>query len=321
FLIEKNKDNFIFFDFEYKVYSLRKWSKYLENTPYQVKKYVKGKKCFLKEGNFCWEYTLAHALSLVSKRNIIVLALAVMIIITLITLLYNKLEQQRLEDQKRKLALQVLTHEFRTPVASLLLLSEQFQTKLDLIPDEDTQELFLRLSSDVHRLHRLVESSNNYLKLQSGKKLVAFKFKKIPSINSLFENMLGPYLDQIEFQPLEKDTGFVLDEYWSLISVKNLVENALNHGMKPVVVKLKMASESEFHIIVTDAGYCEFQKLSEITAVFAKGKQSEGTGLGMNIVSKVIKDMDGELLYSRNPTTFTIILKNQKEKNGKVTTG
>ena len=39
---------------------------------------------------------------------------------------------------------------------------------------------------------------------------------------------------------------------------------------------------------------------------FVKGEKSSGTGLGLNIVRKVLYDMGGELKFSKNPTKFEL---------------
>jgi anti-sigma regulatory factor (Ser/Thr protein kinase) len=311
FYLEKNKDIFVFFDLEYKVYDADEFKQFVLDSPYQVKRYKDGKKCFYKDGNMCWRYSFATMLTFTSKRNIILIIASVGIILLLIYLLYTKLKQQRLEDERRRLALQVLTHEFRTPVASLLLSSDEARRHFVDAPDE-SQEVLLRLSSDIHRLHRLVEASRNYLNLNDGKNLIKLKLSTVESINSFVQYVLEPYEEEIELKLLDFDKKFVLDEYWISICLKNLVENALNHGEKPVKVILKSSAANELKLIIQDQGKIMDDSLKNLTQEFVKGNKSEGTGLGLNIVNKVIKEMGGELTLKTNPTEFTIILRNKK---------
>ena len=52
--------------------------------------------------------------------------------------------------------------------------------------------------------------------------------------------------------------------------------------------------------------------IKEINREFVKGNKSSGTGLGLNIVKKVVKEMQGQMLFVSDPTSFTISFKNQK---------
>ena len=100
--------------------------------------------------------------------------------------LLNKIKNQNLEEERRKLALQVLTHEFRTPVSSMLLQIERGNRHYSSLTN-DMQEVFMRLSGDVYRLQRLTEMSKNYLMLHNrNSKLIWPKKTKINSINSFF---------------------------------------------------------------------------------------------------------------------------------------
>ncbi len=311
FYLEKNRDIFVFFDLEYKVYPVSLLKDFIENSPYRIKKYDKNLRCLYKDGNICWRFDVVHILSATNKRNVFIIVISIILILILVYFLYVKLKAQRLEDNKRRLALQVLTHEFRTPVTSLLLSAEEAQKKFEEF-DEESQEILLRLSSDIHRLYRLVEASRNYLKLDQGKKLITFQNREISSVNHFFEYILSPYLDDITFSPLGNDKAFYLDEYWVSICVKNLVENALKHGSHPVELKLSAANAAELRIDVIDSGEAAFEKLSEVTGEFVKGNKSEGSGLGLNIVKKVLQDMKAQFLFKKNPTTFSIILKEAK---------
>ena len=253
---------------------------------------------------------MGHVLSLTSKHKIFLVLASLLIIILLICLLYNKLKAQRMEDNKRRLALQVLTHEFRTPVTSLVLLAEEAQKKFEKY-DEESQELLLRLSSEIHRLFRLVDASRNYLNFDQGKKLVNFKPKQIKSVNEFINSVLSPYIEQVNFIGLEKDCSFYSDEYWVSICLKNLVENAINHGAKPILVKLE-STDNMLKVIVEDQGVCDFDNLEELTGEFIKGSKSQGTGLGLNIVKKVLHDMKADLFFKQSPTTFTMVLREIK---------
>ena len=254
----------------------------------------------------CWEYSLLHKLEMTNKTTIIFFISSILIIVLVVWLLYTKIKGQRIEQERKKLALQVLTHEFRTPIASLILQVEEIKKAFsDFAPG--IQESFLRLAGDVHRLQRLTETSRNYLKLNKKQKLVDCKFFKIPSFNEYILLQLENYKDEIEFIPLVEDVCFCLDTYWVGIALKNLLENALAHGEKPVKVTLEKGPKT-VKINIIDSGSCQFKSIGEMRTEFVKGNKSSGTGLGLNIVFKIMKEMGGYLAFDKNPTKFTLII-------------
>ena len=144
-----------------------------------MKNYSKDKRCFIQDGELCWEYNVRHFLEITSFSTINFFLGSLLIISLVIFILLNKIRQQRTEEQRKRLALQVLTHEFRTPIASMLLQMERVQKNM-LTLNDDLQESFLRLSNDVYRLQRLTETSRNYLKMENPEGLLQKKEDEVP---------------------------------------------------------------------------------------------------------------------------------------------
>lgn len=308
-----------YFIFEYRIFSRYDLENFLKGSPYYLHEYRPGEHCFFRDGQLCWDYNSRHLFSIINRGSVAFLFGFLIIIVLLVRLIIVKLKNQRLEDERRRLALQVLTHEFRTPITSMLLMMERFSRRIHEL-DDDMQETFLRLSSDVHRLQRLTETSRNYLRFQKGKRLVSFNFEKIESLNEYVKDQLYSYFekyghDKIFFVSLEEDGDFYLDPYWFGICLKNLLNNAIDHGEFPIYITLEFKPYQHFAIHIEDQGQCKFDNIEQMTEEFVKGSKSEGTGLGLNIVKKVIEDMGGELRYRANPTRFTLFIKENKERN------
>lgn len=304
---------------EYRVYARRDLEEYLENTPFILKNLNPQRPCFYKDGSLCWEYSAKHFFQMTNKGYLVLFGGLILVVAMVIRLFWVKLRNDRLEDERRRLALRVLTHEFRTPIASLLLQAESLNRKLHEL-DEDTQDSILRMSSDVFRLQRLTELSHHYLKVDNKQNLIEFRGENQPSIRYFVEEMLEDYIHdrsdcfKINF-PVE-DGPIQVDTYWMRICLTNLVENAFNHGTPPVTVTLDCCGRQGkwWSIAVTDQGVCEFDMLDEMTREFAKGNQSKGSGLGLKIVRQIIEEMGGKLEFSKNPTTFTILMPRKVKK-------
>lgn len=169
------------------------------------------------------------------------------------------------------------------------------------------QNIFLRMSDDIRRLQRLAEQSRQYLNSERGKKdrgIVVLSSKKIPSVNDYMMDVLAPFKDQIEVALVDSDREFALDPYWFSVCVKNLVENALFHGKKPVGVNVSFEGET-LVLAVWDRG-----QWSRVGAPLP-GSPSQGLGLGLEIVKRVAATMKAELTFTGDPTTVTLRLPEQ----------
>lgn len=310
-----------YFIFEYRIFSRSALEAFLRDSPYYLHNYAPGQRCFYRDGGLCWDYNTRHLFSIINRGSFLFLVGITLIIILLIRLIWVKLKSQRLEDERRRLALQVLTHEFRTPISSMLLMMERAFKHIDELEDE-MQEIILSLSSDVHRLQRLTETSRNYLRVQQkGKGLVSLSYEKVDDLNHFFEEMLYSFRekygeDKIFFTPLPEGASFELDTYWVSICFKNLINNAIDHGAFPLKITLSIPTSDLLIVEVEDAGECLFHSLAEMEKEFVKGNKSEGTGLGLNIVKKVMTEMGGELKFRANPTCFSLYIKWAKDMNG-----
>jgi signal transduction histidine kinase len=301
----------VFSVLEYRFYAREDFELFLDDSPYHLQNYKPGKICFYRDGPICWDYNVHHVFRLANKTTLAVFIALLIVVVLMVRLILVKILQQRLEDQRKRLALQVLTHEFRTPVTSLILEAESMNKKIGDL-DEDLQESFLRMTSEIYRLQRLTEASSNYLRAAKDKKLIQLSKEKLTSLNDFVHDFIAPFEDMhpglVQVNYLEQDRGILTDQYWLSIVLKNLVENALNHGKTPVTVSLSFVGEI-LQIEVKDQGDCQFDDIKEMTAEFVKGNQSSGSGLGLNIVSKVMREMGGSLDFKINPTRFIIRFK------------
>ncbi|MGK0366892.1 MAG: two-component sensor histidine kinase/transcriptional regulator with XRE-family HTH domain [Thermoproteota archaeon] len=308
YFITRSVNVFNIFENTYEFYDKSFFEKHAFNYGYRTSENNNSKTCFFRDEGVCWSYNFKKIIELTSFSKLIVLMLSVIITLLVIWQIMVKIKQQKFEDNKRRLALQVLTHEFRTPITSLLLTMENLNEKIDSLPDE-IQEDFLRMSGDIYRLQRLTETSRNYLRSENHKNLVNLNKQEVPSVNELLNRLLDPYYEMIDLVLLEKDSRYILDEYWFGICLKNLVENAFNHGKGSVKIHACIDDKNKLVVSVGDDGVCAFTSLNQITKPFVKGNKSTGTGLGLNIVKNVVEAMGGVLSFDQNPTTFKIILK------------
>ncbi|MBT3980067.1 MAG: HAMP domain-containing histidine kinase [Bacteriovoracaceae bacterium] len=293
------------FGLEFNLHERRELEYFLERTPFKIRAYTPGRPCFLVDGGICWEKELGAFIKGINRPALFFLGLLTLGLGLLLRHLFVIIKGDSVEREQKRLALRVLTHEFRTPVTSLIILVEGLMEKLeDLTPDD--QVTILRMNREIYRMQRLTELSNHYLSLEDKTKIISGKVEKLESINEFLLNLAEDY-EGIQVKTLAVDQSFSTNIFWLHLCVKNLVENAFRHGIPPIELGLKRMG-NYLVIYVKDCGEIETE-LKNITKAFSKGKLSEGVGLGLNIVSRVVSDLGGELKLEKKPTCFSIWLK------------
>lgn len=311
FLLAKISYPSVFSILEYRFYLREDLESFFKDSPYVVSNHRPNKHCFYLDGEICFDHNIKYIFKLANKSLLVFLFFLFVLIVLIVWLLIVKIKNQRLEDERRKLALQILTHEFRTPVTSLLLLTEKLNNSFDSFDDE-TSETVIRISGEVYRMQRLIQTGREYIEVLKNSKLITLKFQEIPSINNYFEELLAPMKDQygedLKINLLPVDASILMDCYWPSICIRNLLRNAFLHGKLPVDLSLELSSNC-LVIDVKDCGQSQFHTLNEMTGEFVKGNKSVGTGLGLNIVQKTMIEMKGSLEFEKNPTVFRLKFK------------
>ncbi len=306
FILARLKYSIPFEVLEYRVYRRLDMNFFLSQTPFNVLSFKKGMTCAYRDKNLCWKYKLSHAFKLANKRSVILLIGSLFLTITLMLLLLRRIKKGKLEGARKRLALQVLTHEFRTPVTSLMLVMENLQNRMSDIP-KDVQESLLQAQSDVYRLQRLTQMSKHYLNLEGGQKLVVTRTLLLSSVNDFMQDIYDDVCNQYKMQDRDTDLSFLRsnndcsfhgDPYWLGVVLKNLISNSFNHGKPPILLSVVVQKETIL-LHVDDCGDCSFSTLGQMTKEFVKGNKSSGTGLGLNIVKAAVKDMGGKLLFEK----------------------
>lgn len=301
---------------EFALYPKEELVEFLKRSPFELLKYNKGHDCFYRDGPYCWRYTTGYLLKHSDKANLVFAIVCLTLVLLLSWILFYKIRQQKDEDEKKRLALRVLTHEFRTPISSMLLQMERVQRVFSDL-NQDLQESFLRLSNDVYRLQRLTESSRNYLHAQNRKNYFLERPNHCESVNDFVQNIVESFDEDVDVEYLDEDSPFAMDIYWVGLILRNLIENALNHGKPPVKVKLYFQKKNLLCVSIEDQGECSFNSFSEMAQEFVKGQNSKGSGLGMNIVKNALKKINGSIEFKKNPTRFRVKIPAAKIKETK----
>ncbi len=311
YMVKTNSKNTSFgYGLVYKVYDRSHLQGFIDSSRFQVTRWSLGKECTYRTGKVCWNYIPTPLNKFLSESSSYLFYALLGLLVFIIGMILNKLKLDKAEDENRKMALRVLTHEFRTPVTSLML---QIENLMRFSEGKDYDEVIgtqhLKIKDNIYRLKRLTEMSQKYLSTENKEK--NFNFTKIESINDYIQEIVDDYPVDISFRGLDKDQPFKLEPYWITICVRNLIENAIKHGEQPIEVALKKVS-GQLEIKIQDSGKVKDVNMGRLTGAFVKGNKSEGMGLGLNIVNKAIKDLGGKLILEKDPTRFYLRIKEGK---------
>lgn len=302
----KNQSRLGFSPLSYWVFDFNDWKKFLKNQKYELTSFKKDSRCLETIGNACWTFNSNHAMAYLYQYALGIFILVMGIGVVLLVFYFKYQREKWKEEQKRKLALQVLSHEFRTPVSSMLLMMEQLvpiQNSLNI----ESQDLMMRLSSEVFKLQRIIEISKTYLQTQGHK--IHFNPVSIPSINFWVGEFIETYTEEgVVCEYLTSDVSIYADAFWLRFILSSLLQNSLHHGKKPIFIRLK-SNEKSLIISVEDQGQCEFKTLAEMTNPFVKRRGSHGMGLGLNIIQFIVDELKAQLSFESMPTRFNLVIK------------
>ncbi|MGI6118372.1 MAG: sensor histidine kinase [Bilifractor sp.] len=242
---------------------------------------------------------------------------------TINALLQNFYEKKSEYAQSQKETAQVLTnisHDIRTPLTVLKGNSELLVTKSsDLSIPKTVQMMAVNID---HKADDLIKIINDYFtmaKISSGDIPLE---KKKENISNICRDTILEYYDLLEKQQFNVDIQIpdapiyaITDKNALQRILKNLIDNAIQHGGDGQYIALRLLSAEDSTIIeVEDHGKgisAEQQKLI-FTRNYTTTRKSSGNGLGLAIAKNLSEKLGAELQVhsiQNERTTFAVILK------------
>ena len=233
-------------------------------------------------------------------------------------LVSDESEAQRVHDVRRDFVANI-SHELKTPIGALLLLSEAvLGAKED---PEAVTKFATRMQSEAKRLTDLVQEIINLSRLQDSDPLqVAAELDVQDLINSAIDqSQISADSRAISVSNMPTENLCVLGNREQLImAIQNLIENAINYSPEGTKVSVTtQVEDSIVNISVADQGIgISEQETERIFERFyrvdpARSRQTGGTGLGLSIVKHVALKHGGEVTVWSAPnvgSTFSLRL-------------
>ena len=221
-----------------------------------------------------------------------------------------------------------VSHEFRTPLASLCQLSEMLTD--GRVPSESRrQEYYEGLRRASERLYRLVETLLDFGRMQAGAQQYRFElvemgrfFRGVVEAFAQEAGERGYRVDVAEhphllLPPVRADREALARALW------NLLDNAVKYSPQNKTVWAKATCENgRVAISVTDKGLgIATHEQKRIFKKFVRAASAEiagakGTGLGLTMVQHIVAAHGGQVQVDSEPgvgSVFTILLPSAKE--------
>ena len=291
----------------YRVYSRLAWETFWLKSRFRTQ-YANDDYAIYTQGNLAWTMNRNKLESKSQKYNLYAGSSAILLALNILFILYREIRRKVNEQQERLFILQTLTHELRTPVASMKLNLEPFRRNFDhLAPDG--QKAFLRMTEGVRRLNHVIKASSQYLQSHTEEGQMKFQMDAVHSVNELAAYIVEDFVSdhgQIELMETDHDLSMHVDVYWLSMCLKNLFKNAEKYGVDPIQLKIISRGRKEVGFAVIDQGQLELNTLKGFLSPFQRQSKEEGLGLGLTLVNRIAKKMGGRLEVNAKPTTFCL---------------
>lgn len=225
-------------------------------------------------------------------------------------------ERLQTSEEKRRRFVSDASHELKTPLASIKLLSDSIlQNEMD---PETTREFVQDIGNEADRLNRMTAKLLSLTKVDSEATEEHELIYMSPTVNRV-NRMLAPMANsaQVDIQlDLENDSTILILEDDLYQVVFNLMENGIkyNHSGGTLVVRLDR-QEDTARLIIKDSGMgIPEESMAHIFERFyrvdkARSRATGGSGLGLSIVRAIVQRNRGEIQVESAPdkgTCFTV---------------
>lgn len=241
-----------------------------------------------------------------------------------LVLLRDESEAQRAHDVRRDFVANI-SHELKTPIGALSLLSEAVLGAKD--DSEAVSRFASRMQIEAKRLTDLVQEIIQLSRVQDSDPLQEAQLLSASDIikEALDQCRTPADSRQIKLTFQESEDGIILGDRDQLtMAIHNLIENAINYSPAETKVAISTSIQDEIVTIsVADQGIGIPE--AEVERIFerfyrvdpARSRETGGTGLGLSIVKHIITKHGGEISVwsSENVgSTFSIRLPIQSQK-------
>jgi signal transduction histidine kinase len=190
-----------------------------------------------------------------------------------------------------------LTHELKTPLASIRLQAEALQLQNNA--SHLANNLLKRLLEDVAKLEQELEKFLELTRLDSGDSVYLQPIAFHEWINYFVEQEYPNLNIHIELQGCHYIQA---DPFAIKLIFRNLIQNAITHSKAdPLTIRIQSAHMAHQTLItLQDNGKGYTGDLLSLGKLFEKGPNSKGNGIGLYLIQRLMKLMHGRVYFSNH---------------------
>jgi len=236
---------------------------------------------------------------------------------------FNKMtEQIQKQEEKRQEFVSNASHELKTPLSSIKLISDSLLNTPDA-PKEMVDEFLTDMNVQVDRLTRIVEKLLTLTRMDSAANVAKMEFQ-VADLTELCANVakaLRPLAEQkhieLEYNPeLTVYSKIERDRMWE--AIYNILDNSIKYTKEDGKVTMSLTKDENNIIIdIKDTGigiandeiYKIFDRFYRVDK--ARARETGGTGLGLSIALTAVELHGGNIKVESEEgvgTTFSIII-------------
>jgi two-component system phosphate regulon sensor histidine kinase PhoR len=273
--------------------------------------------------NSKFEILFSNPTILVLKNSLVSILLSfllsISIIASLIYLLKTIYKQKQLAEIKNDL-INNITHEFKTPIATVSTALEAMKS-FNALDDKEKSEKYIAMAhNQIDKLNLMVEKILETATL-NGEDLILKKSEV--NIHELIENLIEKYrlVNQNKtfiFNQKKENTVLNVDIFHFENAIDNLIDNAVKYGGDKIEIKLTSENNKDLILIKDNGKGIPKEQRNKVFEQFYRiptGNMHnvKGFGIGLFYTKKIIEKHGGtiEINYENNHTIFKISLLNE----------
>lgn len=229
----------------------------------------------------------------------------------------SRLIQQKQSEQAYKRLMTSLSHDVKTPLASLVGYLEAVESKM--VTGAEKEEYIRVAMEKAHHLKDFVTALFEWVKLDAGEQIFHFE---VCDLNELSRDIMADWVPLLENHDLSYEIEIPETEYMTRVDstaytriLNNLLQNILTHSDASKVFLTVTETEQQAKIVVADNG--NGIAASDLPHIFERmyqcdhSRSAKGNGLGLSIAKELVSIHKGTITAASVPgngTTFIIIL-------------
>ena len=228
-------------------------------------------------------------------------------------------EQLEEEENSTKALITDISHQLKTPLASLRMSHEL--AKADNLSEVEHKEFLAMEEQEINKLESLLEELVNLSRLECNMIQVKAEYKSIKqtimkAVNQVFMKAHSKNIEMCV--ELDKDVLIKHDVKWTAEAFVNIIDNAIKYSDSDTTIRIRTEQlPSNLLIEVEDEGMgIPEEEIHKIFKRFYRGERArenveEGAGVGLYLARSIIEQQGGTIVAKRknkNGTIFKIIL-------------